>query len=213
MSSTSLYIDDTPAVCAHCKQIVPNENRMPSSLQFCCSGCQQVYEFIHEHDLSEFYQFENAGRKQSGKLKDRSVEKYRYLDSEESLSKYGQGDELRQMSFYVQDVHCTACLYLIEKLPELVEGVLSSSLRMSEKVVTLTLDDRALFSDAAYGLESLGYRPRPLEKLSDAQVLTKKEQRSALTRLAVAGFCARNIMLFSVGVYAGAEDKYQHFFT
>ena len=44
-------------ICDHCGLPVPsNLIREGEEKQFCCSGCQQVYEILHDWGFDEFYE-------------------------------------------------------------------------------------------------------------------------------------------------------------
>lgn len=203
------------SACAHCGLAVEEALiRADRHEQFCCGGCEQVYAFIHSQDLGAYYDFKEVGHEGlARKQKSKKLENYLYLDSESSIRCYAKGDDQRQMNFYVEGVHCSACLFLIEKLPEICEGVKACRLNFSQNRVTVTLGDNGCFSRAAHTLDQLGYRPRPLENEEEASLLKKKGERNSLIRLAVSGFCAGNIMLFSFSIYSGANHQFQDLFN
>jgi Cu2+-exporting ATPase len=64
-------------------------------------------------------------------------------------------------------------------------------------------DSRGLPSRIAQTLDRLGYPPHPYRSGSRAEV-ERREDRALLLRVAVAGACAGNSMLFALALYAGA---------
>lgn len=132
-------------------------------------------------------------------------EEFRYLDDPEFVRDYAH-DNGREMRFYLEGVHCAACVWLTEKLPEFVACVESLTLSLASGVAIVRLREGGSFALAARELLRLGYRPHPV-KQGDSDELQKKENRRHLIQLGVAGMVAGNIMLLAVSLYAGADGK------
>jgi Cu2+-exporting ATPase len=106
----------------------------------------------------------------------------------------------------VDGLQCGACVWLIESVlarePDVLQGRVNLTTRR------LLLGWRGAIARAntlVDTLEALGYRlvPFSAEALAAAQDVTG---RALLRSLAVAGFAAGNVMLLSIGVWAGATD-------
>lgn len=207
------------SACIHCDQSVVtayfNEDTGQAG-PFCCRGCLTVYNVIHAKGLAEYYEI----KKNVSFFKKRApveikAAQYSYLDDEDFLKEYSYQslNNERTMEFYLEGIHCLACLWIIEKLPEFVAGVRSSKLNMGRSVVSIVLRSEGKFSLVAYELENLGYHPHPLKMNQDSQDLKTKEERSGLLRIGIAGAAAGNIMLYAVSLYAGAGPLYATFFN
>lgn len=206
--------------CAHCDElalipIFPQEDR-ERKLPFCCTGCLTVYEVLKEKSLSSYYDI----KKSSAIFKRRSpVEhsrsSYVYLDDEtfrrEHCYRDSEGNQV--IDLYLEGIHCLACLWLIEKLPEILSGVLTSKLDLDKSVVSVTVAGEGKLSSVARELDRLGYRPHALKKNEDARNRQAKEERSYLKRLGVAGAAAGNIMIYSVSLYGGATESMAKIFN
>jgi Cu2+-exporting ATPase/Cu+-exporting ATPase len=116
------------------------------------------------------------------------------------------------MEFFLEGVHCVACLWLIEKLPEFCEGVQRASLDLGRSVARITLDGAGSFSMVAATLNRIGYKPHPIRKDEEAEQLQKKENRTQLIRLGVAAACTGNIMLMAFSLYGGATGPIGNLF-
>lgn len=207
--------------CVHCNEqiIVPSILRTKDSegnsseLLFCCNGCKTVYEILQSRGLSNYYSLkENSGSNKSNPVKI-SNEKYLYLDSEDFLNKYSsKTNTTKTLRFYLEGVHCVACLWLIEKLPEFIPELLTSQLNMSKSVVTVTGVNATKFSQVAKLLEKLGYKPHPIMETEDVDRLNKLDDRRMMIKIAIAFACAGNIMLLSSSIYAGAEGAFKEYF-
>lgn len=208
------------SVCTHCDETIQNAVFAESDSQerepFCCRGCLTVYQIIHEKGLGEYYSIKRS----SLALKARAPvqltkQMYRYLDDAQFLNEYTylNSRKERVAEFYLEGVHCLACLWLIEKLPDLVPNVLSARLDMGKSIVTVVMNHAGLLSAVAIELNLLGYRPHPLKNNEVSKNLKLREERWQLLRIGIAAAGASNIMLYAVSLYAGAERDYGFIFN
>lgn len=205
--------------CLHCDEPAVNPlyrtDDAEHSKPFCCEGCLTVYEVIQGKGLGDYYSI----KKDSAIYKRRSpVEKlaasFSYLDDREFLTEYSwTADSYQVMEFYLEGIHCLACLWLIEKLPEFVKGLVSTKLDLERSVVTVVINAEGKFSFVAGELSKLGYRPHPIRKNQATNDLKSKEERSWLIRIGIAGAASGNIMLYAVSNYGGASGSYAHLFN
>jgi Cu2+-exporting ATPase len=102
----------------------------------------------------------------------------------------------------IANLHCAACVWLLEKLPGLVIGVLEARANIARSTVSIAWDNAATsLADIAAVLTKLGYPPHPLDASEDS--VRDAESRSQLIRVGVAGACAGNAMLIALALYAG----------
>lgn len=202
--------------CEHCQEeIVHLHTRKidQKNIHFCCEGCATVYEILQTHDLKNYYQL-RTGEKQS--ISQRNLEKkaqYKYLDHPEFTRKFIDTVEGRQsIRFYVEGVHCTACLWLIEKLPELDSRIQFVRLNMSNSIATIHFSKTISPSQIAELLQRIGYPPHPILEESDVLSQQKKENKKELLRIGISFFCMGNIMLYAFSNYLGASDQLKVFF-
>ncbi|MFT6630824.1 MAG: Cu2+-exporting ATPase/Cu+-exporting ATPase [Bacteriovoracaceae bacterium] len=202
-------------LCTHCNEkiIIPVNLDSNSKLSFCCQGCKTVYEILHDHKLETYYQLREQSEKASFTPISTTQQKFLYLDDKEFLEKYAQStSSTNTITFYLENIHCLACLWLIEKLSDFIPGVLNSKLNMSKSTVEITARIGTNFSIIAKQLEALGYPPHPIMEDSELKKLQQKEDHKDLIRIAVAFFCTGNIMLLAFSVYAGADGAIRMYF-
>jgi heavy metal translocating P-type ATPase len=160
---------------------------------YCCAGCETVYAIVNG--------LETAAADDGS---------YAFLDDPEFLKLYAI--DAKTMEFYLDGVHCAACLWLVEKIPSVVPGVAAATLDLGRAVATITLAPGGSFAPAARQLALFGFKPHAV-KDGDADVLVKKENRKLLIRLGVAAACTMNIMLFAVALFSGAAGEWTSFFA
>jgi Cu+-exporting ATPase len=200
--------------CFHCGDTCPPVSILYDEKEFCCTGCQTVYSILSQNGLSNYYTLEKAGI--SPKLH-QNPEQFVYLDSKELIAQlvdFTDGNFTR-ITFNLPQIHCASCLWLLEKLPHLFEGVQDSKVNFLRREASVSFyTDKISLRKLVESLCSLGYTPDL--KLESKN---KKEKNnlppSFLLRLGVAGFCFGNLMLLSFPEYLGlpiAEDDFPRFF-
>lgn len=207
-------------VCVHCDEAaVPpiyQKDDVTLAKPFCCEGCLTVYHVLHQKGLESYYEIKNNSSifKRRSPVEIKSSQ-FSFLDDDEFIKEYTylNATGARTMEFYLEGIHCLACLWLIEKLPEFVPGVVSSKLDLDRSVVTVIIEGEGKFSQVAREFNQLGYRPHPLKRNQDAADLRVKEERLALTRIGVAGAAAGNIMIYAVSLYGGAAGEFAQLFN
>jgi len=195
---------DVHVPCFHCGEKCPDEPVVFHEKEFCCHGCQQVYELLEDHALADYYTCDvNPG-------KSPSKQNFSFLDHpafhEKLISFSANG--ISKVTFILPAIHCRSCLYLLENLHRLNEGISKSILHFGKKEITIWFKENELsLGTLANLLASLGYEP-----LVNSDETVAEKQRNArqsnqlLLKLGIAGFCAGNAMLFSFPEYLGIQD-------
>ena len=201
-------------VCKHCHEQVITPFYDEQDKVFCCQGCRSVYQILNLNGLNDFYKIQEQTGDFTKPVKNVENKQFSYLDNSEFIKKYAQVDKATlKMTFYLEGVHCLACLWLIEKLPQMVPNVRSSRLDMSKNLVDIELNEgEAQFSVVAQTLNSLGYKPFPISNTNEENERRKKEDHAILLRIGIAGASMMNIMLYSGSIYFGADGKYLEYF-
>ena len=206
--------------CIHCDEdiLIPifSDNDQEHKEPFCCRGCLTVFTVINNKGLEKYYEI----KKQSAIFKRRSpvegkFQQFSYLDQKDFLDDYSYENLYKSptMEFYLEGIHCVACLWLIEKLPEYLEDVEQSRLDMQKSVATISIKAGGKFSNVARELNNLGYKPHALKRNQDTKALRTKEERKMLLKIGIAAAGASNIMLYAVSLYAGATGELAHYFN
>lgn len=198
-------------VCYHCGNECPSDTETLyfADKPFCCSGCQTVYQILSEHQLCQYYDLNPTPGKTP------KLERLAFLDHPDIAGKLidFQNESVAHVTFYVPSIHCSSCLWLLEHLYRIEPAVRQTRVDFLKKQVHLMYSPAQLsLRQVAELLTSLGYEP--LISLDDVVKQGKKPSyRPLLYRLALAGFCAGNIMLFSFPEYLGLNDPdFKHLF-
>lgn len=116
---------------------------------------------------------------------------------------------LREVRLSVPAIHCGGCLRTIERTLQGVSGVAEARANLTTRSVTIRWPKDALPPAVVEALGAIGFPPH----LAGAETGKGDPVQAELIRaLAVAGFAASNIMLFSVSIWAGADGDLRDLF-
>ncbi|MCA9273586.1 MAG: heavy metal translocating P-type ATPase [Phycisphaerales bacterium] len=197
---------ETGVHCTHCGLVVPRGLVEPGrDEQFCCNACHTAHEAIKACGLGAYYELReklDAGSKPARSTGSR----YEEFDAEAFWRVHVRVNEetgLASCELYLEGVHCAACVWLVERVPQIVDGLIESRLDLGRSLVRLTWDpDRVKLSEVARAIDSLGYRSHPPSRGSQ-RAIRRQSDRRALIRIGIAGAFAGNAMLLAVALYAG----------
>jgi P-type Cu2+ transporter len=186
--------------CSHCG--LPAEARVTaeSGEVFCCSGCETVYFALRSAGLDAYY----SKRDGAGAPARPSRGTFEHFDDPGFLEMYATHvDGEARIELVLEGVHCAACLWLIEKLPKVVPGVVEAQLSFAESLVRIRWQpDTVKLSRIAETLDSFGYPPHPFNQ-ARARSLQDQASRTLLAKIGIAGATFGNVMLLSFALYSG----------
>lgn len=195
--------------CFHCGLPVNDKNRVEKIIQnepreFCCHGCSSVCEMIYDSGLQGFYQ-----RTPDGLLLSPPPEppqETRLYDIDEIQSEFVRemGDE-RDMHLIVEGIHCSACVWLIERSLAKLPGIVDVKVNLANKRLFIRWNNTQVkISDIIEHLGHIGYAATPFNP-ETAEGNIKKQNRALLLRMAFAAFSMMNLLWVSIALYSGAD--------
>lgn len=195
--------------CYHCGNEVDYNSCHAGDKQFCCVGCKSVFEILSSNNLCNYYAYNNN----LGLTLKQSNKHFEFLDEPSIISQlvnYTDND-VTVIAFYIPAIHCSSCIWLLEHLHKLNSGIISSRIDFLKKEVTVTFKHPAVsLRQVVELLSSISYEPA----ISLQDVVKSKQNsvnRDLIKKIAVAGFCTGNVMLFSFPEYLGLSSFEQHF--
>lgn len=200
--------------CFHCgNEVLKKDEIIFDEKSFCCNGCKTVYEIFSQNDLTCYYDFQASPGATPQDIKG----KYDFLDNEEIVAKLldFQEDTTCIVSLYIPHIHCSSCIWILENLQKLQQGIIASSVNFGEKKVRITyVPKETSLKQIVELLSSIGYEPYiSLENYGETK---KKIDRTLIYKIGVAFFCFGNIMLLSFPEYFEVNEywinQYRGFF-
>lgn len=209
--------------CFHCGLDIaesehPSERELTKQIifddkLFCCNGCKTVYEIFSSNDMSCYYDFE----KSPGATPADIAGKYDFLSNESIVSKLLEFNEDKTaiVSLNIPHIHCSSCIWILENLKRLQQGISSSQVNFPEKKVRITFNtEEVSLTTIVHLLSSIGYEP--YISLENYETGKNNVDRSLTYKLGLAFFCFGNIMLLSFPEYFEVKeywlDNYRPFF-
>jgi len=198
MSATltvSLTASDAKAsVCAHCG--------LPSApgRTFCCPGCDAAHDIIQGLGLGRYYR-QRLLAIGARALRPEPAERW-------DLGRHivAKADGTKELTLAVDGLQCGACVWLIESVLAREPGVSAGRVNMTTRRLRLGWRGANQDADRIVGrIEALGYRLVPFD-VSALAATQDRTGRMLLRSLAVAGFAAGNVMLISIGIWAGQSN-------
>jgi len=207
---------ETEKACYHCGLPRPNDTVSIGDKYFCCQGCRMVYEILEANDLCQYYQLtENPG---VSPKEFNAAARFAYLDDESvrnQLLDFSDGKtadgKTAKVTFRIPAMHCSSCIWLLEKLYGINRGILASRVDFLRKEVSVTFAEAHIsLRQVVELLTSLGYEPHI--SLQDVHAKTLKDtNRDLYIKLGLAGFAFGNIMLLSFPEYLSGGDMEPQF--
>ncbi len=187
--------------CYHCGLPCDDPSIHLGDKYFCCRGCLVVYELLSENGLCQYYSLNDTPGitpTESG-----YDVKYAYLDDESILREllnFTDGKTARA-TFYVPQMHCSSCIWLLENLHKINSDIISSRVDFLRKEISINFKiEHLTLKKLVELLASLGYEPDFQTDIKSNQSASK-QMRSLYLKLGVAGFAFGNIMLLSFPEY------------
>src|SRR6185312_10029555 len=102
--------------CLHCDLPVPAGR----SGGFCCAGCEVVHAALAQHGLDQFYALREIAAPAHT-----TEHRYAELDDPAFRRVHTRGgpDGYAHAAFYLEDLRCAACVWLVEATPRCLPGV------------------------------------------------------------------------------------------
>ena len=170
----------------------------------CCHGCRAAVEWIVQLGLIDYYRLRTVAAPKP-RTDDAGLDAWQRPEIARHVVREIPGGRCETM-LLVEGLHCTGCVWLIERALLAVPGVVDATVNASARRARVAWRaGEASLPQLLEVLSRAGYRARPLDRqaLDDAR---RRESQDALKRLLVAGFGAMQSMMFAAVLYLGTSD-------
>ncbi|RYE20294.1 MAG: HAD family hydrolase, partial [Sphingobacteriales bacterium] len=191
----------TKTTCYHCGDECIGKPYMLEEKTFCCVGCRGVYQVLSQSGLCSYYNF----NEHPGANRARLDKRFEYLEEPTIVSElvdYTDG-QITIATFYLPHIHCSSCIWLLEQLNRINPAIYYSRIDFLKKQINIRFTSSEIsLRQVVELLYDIGYEP-----LISLQDIVKKQgtgqKDNLVKKIAVAGFCFGNVMLFSFPEYLG----------
>ena len=174
--------------CFHCGLPVPVAGRHRAAVlgaerEFCCAGCEAVARTIAGAGFERYYETRTAPAEPPSQR--------RPIDEPAGA----------EASLILEHVRCAACLWLIERVLSRHPGVIHASVNYATQRAQVRWDaEKTSLVAIVDSIRSVGYDACPYDPRIQDEV-ERRERRTALWRLFVAGFGAMQVMMYAFPAY------------
>ena len=191
----------TITLCEHCGDTCHRLSVTLGEKVFCCDGCKSVYQILNQYNLCEYYDLNNhPGITQATAFR---KDQFSFLDNEEiagKLIQYTDGHQTH-VTFYLPQIHCSSCLWLLENIRRIHPGIISSRVNFTKKEVFIVFHPEEIsLRKVVETLTHIGYEPHISLEDNQANNLRALD-RTRWHKIGLAGFCFANIMMMSFPEY------------
>lgn len=195
--------------CFHCGEPMPRGERRSVLIDgeakpVCCAGCEAVATLIHSAGLDGYYRIRTVPGPRPEETLHSGPDEWDAFDRAQVQESFLRplDDGVSEANLLVQNMNCPACAWLIEHSLRRLEGVEELQVNpASGRALLRFRPDRVALSQLMRAMARLGYQPHPASNSGSVAV---EERRTALKRLAVAGFGMMQVSTFAISVWFGA---------
>ncbi|MFV0481267.1 MAG: heavy metal translocating P-type ATPase [Campylobacteraceae bacterium] len=192
--------------CEHCglsydESVLIDDTSFSPSKKFCCKGCQGVFHLLHDSGLDSFYTKKGKATLNPPQELADDLSKF---DLDGFTKKYvKEKDGLCEVSLVISGIHCSACIWLNEKVLHKSEGIVEVNISEANHKAKIVWDKEATsLSSIIAAIRSIGYNAYPYDaKLQEERI--NAERREYYAKLIVGICTTMNIMWIAIAQYSG----------
>lgn len=196
------------ANCWHCGEALPAGETIHATVAgvshpVCCQGCCAAAQWIDQLGLADYYRLRTQPALRPASDAPIEAATWRRPDLARHVVRELDGDR-REGVFLVDGLRCAACVWLIERALDALPGVELVQVNAAARRARIVWDaQRCELARVVEAFARAGYAALPLDAaaLDDAR---RRESRTALKRLVVAGLGAMQAMMYASALYLGA---------
>ncbi len=194
--------------CIHCGNSCGKVPVMYDDKPFCCSGCSTVYQILNTGKLQQYYQIEQMAGIRLEDDKKPSDETFAFLDLEKFKSKilnFSEGG-VAKVSFFIPEIHCASCIWLLENLHSLNKGIIQSFVNFPKKEINITFNENEIsLRQLVELLVSIHYIPE-INQHSIEKPSTVTSDKKLFLKIGIAAFSFMNAMIYHFPQYLPGHE-------
>ena len=167
--------------------------------KFCCNGCKQVYNLLRGSGLDAFYDKLGATTLNPANMQEIPQ------NCDEIYKNYvkNTSDGFREIYIVIENIHCSACVWLNEKVLSRAEGILEVAINGTTNKARIVWDETQISLSQIFTLiGSIGYNALPYDA-TRSEVQNTAKRHKFYMKLLVGLFATMNIMWIAVALYSG----------
>ncbi|MCK9985589.1 MAG: P-type Cu2+ transporter [Azoarcus sp.] len=211
-SETAVSASSPAAECYHCGLPVPPQTSHYVAIdgverRMCCVGCEAVARSIVDNGLTDYYRHRDAMPEPQKEALPAELQELGLFDHPDFQKSFVEpvGEHEREASLILEGITCAACVWLNEQHVSRQPGVSLVDINYATRRARVRWDERRTrLSDILAAIQAIGYRAYPYDAERSEQI-AKRERRSMLWRLFVAGFGMMQVMMYAFPAYLAGD--------
>src|SRR5688572_24641791 len=130
--------------CYHCGEDCIRDQVQEDNKVFCCEGCRMVYGILNQHGMCAYYEMnDRPGINRRIAVR---PDKFMFLDDEKICRQLisFRDNKHSHVTLYLPQMHCSSCLWVLEHLHQLNEGILSSKVNFARKEIAMIFNHNTI---------------------------------------------------------------------
>ncbi len=212
----------TQISCFHCNEPVLTGDQFVTSINgqdelMCCPGCQAVSQAIIDAGLTSYYKYRTEPGSKQTALVPEELSTYSAYDLPEVKQDFVHTkDKVSEVSLSIDGITCAACAWLIEHKVSQLKGVERIQVNSTtQRALIYWREDELPLSQILSQISQIGYQAAPFQ-VDEQEIQSKKQSRTFLLRLGLAGFATMQVMMFALALYSGyftdLETQFRDYF-
>lgn len=194
--------------CIHCGNSCGKSPILFEGNPFCCQGCSSVYQLLNTSELKQYYQIDRMPGIRIDEATRPTDDTYAFLDLEQFKNKvlsFSEGG-ISKVSFFIPEIHCASCIWLLENLHSLNPGVIQSFVNFPKKELNVTFrEDEITLRQLVELLVSIHYIPE-INQHSTDKPNTDKSDKKLFLKIGIAAFSFMNAMIYHFPQYLPGHE-------
>jgi Cu2+-exporting ATPase len=184
--------------CFHCQDTMPAATALVATVdgveqRFCCKGCIAAAQLIESLHLENFYTYREQCPTELPRAK--NTRQTKLLEFSHAITV--REDGLSELRLLIPDIHCVACVWLLEQVIGKQTGVNEVSVHFAKRRMRVVFSPEITAAQIVEVINQLGYSAIVDEPDLARQSLDQL-RRSMLMRLGVAGIGMMPVMMFAL---------------
>ena len=205
-------MSSTDNACYHCGLPLPTGTPFLVTIDgtpraMCCAGCQAVAQAIVDNGLDDYYRHRDALPESPREALPAVLGDLTLFDHPDVQKSFVRplSEHEREAALILEGITCAACVWLNEQHLTRQAGVTAVEINYATRRARVRWDERRIrLSGILAAVAAIGYHAYPYDAARSEEI-AKRESRSALWRLFVAGFGMMQVMMYAVPAYVAEE--------
>lgn len=175
----------------------------------CCAGCQAVAQAIVANGLDDYYRHRDALPESPREALPAVLGELTLFDHPDVQKSFVHplSEYEREASLILEGITCAACVWLNEQHLTRQAGVSAVEINYATRRARVRWDERYIrLSGILAAVAAIGYHAYPYDATRSEEI-AKRERRTALWRVFVAGFGMMQVMMYAVPAYVAGEGE------